>query len=298
MLKTILSKSYFDGLFVSVAVNLIKRLCFLSAILGTTKLHKKIYVLYGVNDSRDRYVNTIDVFEDEHPFQLVKKVEMKDIIRNCREIVSTDKLNCLFVSDTWNRCILKVSVDDYQVTVWLSKVSESFTLSMSSDGHLLVLRDCQPSSKLEMYGLDAKLIRSITLSTDIVCPIHVTQIHSQQFFVIHRLKDANSGPWVVSQISSDGMVTHQFNPKEVSGLTLCPSDLSVDSDNQRLFVAGSGSRNVVELDLNSLKCIGILLTNEQKPILNPQRLYYDMCKKMLIVGHSNKLDIYDVHRGN
>lgn len=227
----------------------------------------------------------------------MKKVECKDI-RNCRDIVPSEKLNCLFVSDTWNRCILKVTVGDYRVTQWLSKVGESFTLSMSSDGHLLVLRDSQPSSKLEIYGLDAKLIRSATLCPDIASPVHVTQILSEQFVVIHRLKDANSGPWVVSQISSDGMVTHQFNPREESGLALCPRDLSVDSDNQRLFVVDSESENVVELELNSLRCIGILLTKEQTAISNPQRLYYDVCKKMLIIGHSNKLDIFKVHRSN
>lgn len=279
-----------------VGVNLIKILNFPSVILGITKLQNKIYVLYGVNDSH-RYINTIDIIEDQPPFQLVKKVECKDI-RNCRDIVSTDKLNCLFVSDTWNRCILKVSVDDYRVTRWLSKVGESFTLSVSSDGHLLVLRDGQPSSKLEIYGLDAKLIRSVILSTDIVCPVHVTQIQSEQFFVIHRLRDANSGSWVVSQISSDGMITNQFNAKKESGLTLCSCDMSVDSDNQRLFVADSESQNVVELDLNSLRYIGILLAKEQKATSNPHRLYYDVCKKMLIIGHSNSLEIYEVHRSN
>lgn len=184
------------------------------------------------------------------------------------------------------------------MTRWLSRVGESFTLSMSSDGHLLVLKDSQPSSKLEIYGLDAKLIRSVTLCTDIASPVHVTQSQSEQFVIIHRLRDANNGPWVVSQISSDGMVTHQFNPTEESGQTLCPRDLSVDSDNLRLFVVDSESQNVIELDLNSLRCIGILLTKEQASIGNPQRLCYDVCKKMLIIGHSNKLDIFKVHRSN
>src|SRR5688572_8609749 len=127
----------------------------------------------------------ICIFEDRNPFQVYKNVQLREI-SDFQHVVSSDKFKCLYISEWQKKCIWKLNADDCRVSQWLPIVSGPITLSVSNDGHLLLLRDDGQMTKLEIYGSDAKIIRSISVSSDITSPVHVIQESNGQFIIIHQ----------------------------------------------------------------------------------------------------------------
>ena len=85
-------------------------------LLGVTKLRNKIYVL-----SQN---NTIRVFEDWNPFPLLKNIQVRetDLKRNMSDIGSNDKENCLYVTDSGEQCVWKITEEIFQhnIVKWLT----------------------------------------------------------------------------------------------------------------------------------------------------------------------------------
>ena len=138
-------------------------------VRGVTKLRNEIYVLCrSISSSSSNHV--IRVFEDRIPFRLQKTIEIKEI-KYPRDIGSSEKGNCLYVSDYDEKCVWKITRetdDQHKIIKWLTTDYQPYTLSVSSDGQLLMVN--HSSSILMIYGSDAELIRSIQLPRDIKRP--------------------------------------------------------------------------------------------------------------------------------
>src|ERR1043165_5625674 len=70
-----------------------------------TKLRSEIYVIC-LRFSSDP--NVIFVFEDRNPFKLQKKIDIKQI-QDPYDIASSEKDNCLYVSDSIEKCVWKIT---------------------------------------------------------------------------------------------------------------------------------------------------------------------------------------------
>ena len=254
-----------------------------SEINGVTKLENKIYVLCY-------RPNSIRVFEDKIPFHLLHKIKIKDV-KNPYDIGSSERSKCLYVSDEGNRCIWKITADDHRLTKLVTNIGEPFTLSVSSDDYLLILRRNQPNNQLETYRADGKLIRSISLPTDIKWSYHCIQKPTGEFVISHL--DEKCRQYVISQLTDDGQnIIGRFQSNESS---FYPLHLSLDYENNRLFAADYNKHKVSIIDSNSFQLKQILLMKEKHGISHPLRFFYDSKKQQLIVGHSDdKATVYEI----
>src|SRR6218665_1130956 len=136
-------------------------------VYGLTKLRNEIFVIDGEN--------VIRVFEDQNQFRLLRKITIKQI-KDPQDIGSSEKKNCLYVSDSDGYCIWKITKeqgDEHKVMKWLTTDHKPYTISVSIDGNLLMVNYSPPI--LRIYGSDAVLIRSIHLKADIERPIHAVE---------------------------------------------------------------------------------------------------------------------------
>lgn len=271
-----------------------------------TKLRDEIYVLCR------SFPQVIRVFRDRRPFLLLKKLQMKEI-KSFVDIGSSEKENCIYVSDYSDRCIWKITReadDQYKVIKWLTTDYEPFTLSVLNDGRLLVR---SKSPEFWIYESDATL-RSVQFLKDLTKPRCAVVTSIGNFIVLHQWKDREeveqySGTsltkkwkkkWVVSELSRNGqMVIRRFIPSNAKQELNDPKYLFLDSGD-RVLVADTENHRVIllnsDLQWNRILCP---TDNEEKEeekdesnsILRPIRLYYDARMKQLIVGgdlHLNK----------
>lgn len=244
--------------------------------------------------------NSLGVYYDSYPFPLQYEIPMEEIW-NPEDIAANTKNQCLYVSDMHDKCIWEINLADHQVTKWLSNIDWPFTLSVSSDGHLLSLRDRptqqnkqqskrQQRCKLEIYGSEARLIRSLSLPSDIQKPLHAIQKPNGQFIILHRMMvDQETGQWTISNLAKDGQLIGNFIPKaNPEGFLDWPFYMAFDSDDDRLFVADYWNHRVI-MTCDSFSWSETILNGT---INRPLRLFYDVKKKQLIVANSRRLDIY------
>lgn len=260
-------------------------------IYGVTKLRNEIYVLCRTVSAE---THVIRVFEDRNPFLHRQKIEIKEI-EFPWDIGSSDKENCLYVSDSDKECfwkITRVTDDDHRIITRLRIYDAPFALSVTRDGRLLVVNS--RASILMIYGSDAKNVQSIRLPKDIDNPRHAVETSIGNFIIIHeRMEEGNTRSrgrarnalWAVSELTRDGEVVMRSFPSSSKKQTLRnPQYLLLDSDDQA-YVADYENSRVILLG-SDLRWKQILCPakEEETRIRRPQRLCYDEDKKQLIVG--------------
>src|SRR6218665_3599597 len=146
---------------------------------GLTKLRNEIYVLCF----RDHLIR---VYEDRYPFRLNKDMELEEM-KFPFHIVSSEKKNCLYVSDYDEKRVWKITRetdDQHKIIKWLTTDYAPWALSVPRDGELLMIN--RSSHSLMIYGSDAELIRSITLTRDINYPHHAVETSIGNFIIVDR----------------------------------------------------------------------------------------------------------------
>jgi len=280
---------------------------------GVTKLRNEIYVLCESNSSSALNVCVIRVFQDRTPFHLQKEIEIKGI-QIAGDIGSSEKENCLYISDLRDYCVWKITRETgnhHKSICWLTTDYEPRTLSVSSDGQLLMFNDS--SHSLMIYGPDAELIRSVSLAVDITYPHHAVETSIGNFILIHAeekeemvMEEWKPREWakrrggqnwrlrkvgllVVSELTRDGQtVIRRIIPSDKpQRRTFDSYYISLDSDD-RVFVADTCRHTARVFLLDSdLKWNRILSpTREGKKDTRFQKLcklYYDKEMKQLIV---------------
>src|SRR5688572_16452820 len=115
-----------------------------------TKVEDKIYVL-------DYSPNRIRVYEDAIGFRFMGDIELHGTYYPWG-IVYSNESKCVYISDysdeKYSQCIwVMTTTGEHRLTRWLTNVTDPNPLSLSNEGHLLVLRESQ--SILEIYSLNA-----------------------------------------------------------------------------------------------------------------------------------------------
>ena len=116
-----------------ISINCIQRLEIRrnERVCGVTKLRNEIYVLCRCESLSLAYQNAIRVFEDRNSFRPRKKIEIAEI-RYPVDIGSSEKEDCLYVSDDGEKCVWKITKptdDQNKITKWLTTDYEPFTRS-------------------------------------------------------------------------------------------------------------------------------------------------------------------------
>src|SRR6218665_2443642 len=88
-------------------------------IWGVTKLRNEIYIL---SEARDGVLSRIRVFNDRYPFRLQREIKAEEISIST-DIGSSEKENCLYVSDHKEECVWKITRetdDTHKIIKWLT----------------------------------------------------------------------------------------------------------------------------------------------------------------------------------
>jgi len=93
--------------------------------------------------------------------------------------------------------------------------------------------------------LNATLIHRLQLPQDVKDSRHVVQTPAGNLILLHRLNDASSGPFVISEMTNTGNLVQRFVSRSQSEELSNPRYLSLDSDNNRLFVADMHTSRVI-----------------------------------------------------
>jgi len=300
----------------------------IGCVFGVTKLRNKIY---GLCRTLSFDQGEILVLEDRTPFRLLKEIKIKEIGLPW-DIASSEKENCLYISDNSEQCVWKITIekDDRHIVIqWLTTDYDPRTLSVSSDGQLLLINDS--SHSLMIYGSDAEFIRSIPLPGHNTFHYHAVETSIGNFVVTHtdyklrtveekvekndlalekvehtnrsdRIDGKVGSNWirwdtmlVVSELNRDGKTVMRrcIDPNERRHLDHYGYDLSLDSDD-RIFMTNSHHNRVGFLD-SGLRWNRILYSargeKEEGRIRQPFRLCYDEEMKQLIVLGHNTSDV-------
>lgn len=238
----------------------------------------------------------ISVYEDQNAFRLKAEIHANDI-KSAVDIVASEKSKCLYVTDSINNCIWKVTVDDHKVTRWLSDVEEPFTLSVTSDDHILKLCDGGHGCRLAMYGTDASTKGILTLSDCIQYPLHAVQKPSGQFIIMHKASAGNVGPVIISQLTNDGRITRQYHLPDIGQCENYPWHIYLDLEKDRLLLAGCSEHGVILFDSTSHKCENIRFIEEESGSYEGYiscecskilHMHYDTRKKQFLIWHANR----------
>src|SRR6218665_332921 len=116
-------------------------------IWGVTKLRNEIYI-HVLLEARDGVpcVSRIRGFNDRYPFPLQTEIKAEEI-HAPSDFGSSEKENCLYVSDYIQRCVWKITRetdDTHKIIKWLTTDYEPRTMSVSRDGGLLMLNVSSP----------------------------------------------------------------------------------------------------------------------------------------------------------
>ena len=266
-------------------------------------MRNRIYVL---RISRSAAPHAIYVYQDLNPFELHLEIEIKEM-NSPWDIGSSENHNCLYVSDTEETCIWKITTEagnQHNIVKWLTVDFKPMTLSVSTDGQLLVLK--APFSILMIYGSDAELVRSILLPKDIRNPRHAVETSTGNIIIIHWLADGKGNEsswkelgmtWVISELTRDGqMVIRRFVFSNEKQKLKFPWYMTLDSDD-RVFVAEQGNWRVILMDSNMKWNRIVCPTFEEEAGRKEEdvdkryfeRMCYDDENKQLIVGGDSHL---------
>jgi len=256
-----------------------------------TYLRGRIYV---VCDECDRII----VYDAGTFARVNELVIKKGQVLRAGDIAACSFLNCLYVYDAHNACIWRVKDDGNHANKWMqlgSEVYTNVTLSVSLNGHVLLLGDEPP--RLHIYsGQDAVLLHTILLPSDMKRPRHAVETVSGNFIISHG--GWNSKRHRVCEVTIDGRVIRSYGDLEGGevGRLNGPVHVAVDPVTRCVYIADLNNNRIVVLD-PTLRLSRVLLSGCADMSCNPTRLCFVAdTGRLLVLTGSGCLDIYSVGR--
>ena len=85
------------------------------------------------------------------------------------ESASDAALNCIYILDLNLSCIWKFTIEDHKLTKWLCNLVQPISVTVSTDGQVVVLRhELDTSIELDIYASNSAFIRKSVVTNDIV----------------------------------------------------------------------------------------------------------------------------------
>lgn len=256
---------------------------------GITKVDDKIYIL-------NSNPNRVKVYEDLNGgFTLISDIELNGT-GTPHDILYSNKSQRVYISDNTEQYIwIMTTAGEHRLTKWMAKATWPYTLSLSNEGDFLLLRRQTPSQLL-FFSWNVTRNRILNLPQDIIGAQHVVQKPTGNFIILHRLDNATHGPVVISEVANDGRLVNRFVPRNQLEELNRPHHLSLDSDNNRLFVTDYYNNRVILFDAYDLTWSQVLLSEEMNGIIRPYRLFYDASNNQLYVAqHFANVNVYELN---
>lgn len=247
-------------------------------VTGVACLDHRLYVLLA---------DAIRVFENLEPFNRVTELTIPGM-KSLVDIASCHNFMCLYVTDRNRSCVWRLDID-HKASEVLQNIANPYTLSVSADGNLVMVRWGNPSS-VEIYGTDALLLYMITLGPDVTLPYHAVQMSTGNIVLSHGGKDNRTHR--VLELSLEGEVLRSFPAhNQLDSKLNCPLHLALDGEN-RVFVADYYN-GIVILLRHQLELDRLLVVETKDGVRRPSRLCYLADQKMLFLVNGNKsVDVY------
>lgn len=148
-----------DFCFIVVYLNFMKTFQRTACIVtGIKRLQHFIYII--CRQDSDESIKSIRVYDDTLPFDLLYLILIEEVNR-AEQFVADATLNCFYILDS--PCIWKFTIRDQKLTKWLSDLVDPISLTVSTDGQLVVLRRDETWIELEIYESDGSFARRIRL---------------------------------------------------------------------------------------------------------------------------------------
>ena len=244
-----------------------------SCVSGVAYSDNKIYTLQDGPKS-------LHVYGDREPFALQKSIQINEV-QDPEDLAYSNSSNCLYITDKGEQCIWKIDLRNDQVTKWLRQISQPYRLSVSTEGHVLILKESNSFWYIEIYRSDAVLQRRLQLPNEILEPQHAILSSTGDFIIAHfTVLWSSSG---LSKLSSDGHIVNRFIPRNVAEQFIHLNHLAFDSVYKRLFALDINGNKVTLLDAD-LTWSQTILSMEKHGISTPTRMCYNPGKSQLIVG--------------
>ena len=226
---------------------------------------------------RSQRRNQVEVY-DVITYRLLRRLTVPNA-HGFIDMTSCEHYHCLYIGD---HCVNSVHrLDAHGASKRWPVDDEPFGLSVNAARNVIVT--CPAVRKIKEFSSHGKLLRELTLSDDIIHPLHTIQSRSGQFIVCHG--DGYDPIHRVCMISADGRhVVHSHGGQQGSdiGQYNMPSHLAVDhSDNECVYVVDSFNRRVTLLS-PTLSYIRQVVSSD-KPKWRPFILYLDVQRRRLYV---------------
>lgn len=241
------------------------------AVLGD-----ELFVLFN-----GRVENHVEVFRaTTSTHELLRRITVPGLQRNdAEDLAACRRNNCLYVADSGRNCVHRLSptiADRWPSSVRKWKVpGEPCGLSVTPDGNLVVVCRGKVSRLMLLSAGDGKLImREIKLSSDITGAFQAVMLASGQFLICQH------GLPGLYQVDSDGTVTQTYRGAGRTRLK-CPCHVTIDADDDHVFVADHDHHRVAMLSLSS----SLRFVSDVIELSLPSRLCADYVTGRLYVGH-------------
>jgi uncharacterized protein YaeQ len=255
-------------------------------VRGLTNLDKKLFVVYQ-NSGK------IYVYDTQQQYTQLPNISVNEL-KDPQDIAACRINRCLYVADAGKDvCVWKVNLDQ-TVDKWLKrdKIVKVDSLSVTSEGHIVMLVKNEPRSRVDIYNSNGVTERIVCLPSDVGHLNHVVQTDDKSLIFSRGLDDTERHE--VYKVNSKEVIvdsyggSHDSNLKQLSW----PRYITLDRE-ERVFVADYGNRRVLLLDKQlNLLCV---LQTWSSECCCPWRLFYDCVTTQLMVGFkSGQVEIFSL----
>jgi len=249
---------------------------------GVTQLHDVVYIVCDQCSTISRFnATTHEQLTDIHAKGL----------RIPHYIVACEQTSQLYVADSWDECVWRVSADGADIKRWLTKSSsDTFSptsLSVTSTRLLVTSRDSKHLTQFDSLGDE---LRRVQLP-DNMDPRHAVESPTTTFIVSHENMQLKQ--YQISEVNTDGQVLRQFTSSRLSSLSWT-QHIAIDSHGH-VFVADYSNRCILLLDAQ-LKLRRVIIDEHQLDYKRLWQLCYSEPTGQLLVGLDNRVAVFDVLR--
>lgn len=255
---------------------------------GVAKFDDHLYVLC-------REPNSVKVFRingGENSFSAAGEIGLNET-KLPVDMAADGRDRLLYIADSNSVCVWRVTVDENRVDRWLSNTGSPFTISVCTDGCLLMARWGSPSTLETFFVADARPRDVVRLPMDVAHPLHSVETSTGSFVVVHTWRP--SGDKSVCEVNRSGEILHRF-PLPVDSVRtevvrlMDPRHVTRDSSD-RVFVADYRGHGVLVFSRDLQTCDR--LTSEDQGFQLPRRLYYDaISDDVIIAQHGGRQDVF------
>jgi len=245
-------------------------------VWGLTSLADELYLV------RCKERDQVEVY-DVISFHLLRCLTVPDI-GSVTDMTSCIHYRCVYIGGYLGKCVHRLEAQG-SFTQWAVN-DEPRGLSVNAAHNVIVA--CPFAGKIKEFSSHGDLLRELTLTNDVIHPVHVIQTRSGQFLVCHG--DRGDPIHRVCMMSADGRhIVHSHGRQRGSdvGQYNGPIHLAVD-DNEFVFVVDLNNHRVTLLS-PTLQYVRQVVSRDQLK-WSPRRLCLDTEQRLLYVAENECKD--------